>query len=103
MVIHNAAELAAHRDAYAALAGTFNPTAFNATALAELAWGAGFRYVTPTAFHCDGFALYNSTVVANYSMRVTPFKRDITGEILAAFRARGHRAGIYVCPSTWNR
>ena len=102
-VIHNASELAAHRGAYAALAQTFNPTRFNASALAELAWAAGFRYVTPTAMHCDGFALWNSTLVANYSMASTPFKRDVTGELLSAFRARGLRGGVYVCPSLWNQ
>lgn len=102
IVIENTTALAAHRQAYYDLAYQFNPTAFNATALAEIAWGAGFRYVTPTAMHCDGFALYNSSVAANYSMRVTPFKRDVTGELLAAMRARGLRGGVYVCPSLWN-
>lgn len=39
-------ELAAHRAAYAALANTFNPTQFNASLMADLAYNAGFRYMT---------------------------------------------------------
>jgi alpha-L-fucosidase len=103
IVINSTAELAAHRQAYRDLASTFNPTAFNATALAELAYAAGFRYVTPTAVHCDGFSLYNTSKVnAAYSMAATPFQRDVTGEIFAAFKAKGMRTGIYICPSFWN-
>ena len=56
VTIHNAAELSAHRHAYAALATTFSPSAFNASALADTAFAAGFRYVTYTAEHCDGFS-----------------------------------------------
>jgi hypothetical protein len=39
---------------------------------------------------------------ANYSMLSTPFGRDVTGELLTAFRAKGMRGGVYVCPSLWN-
>ena len=103
IVLHNASELAAHRQAYHDLAKTFNPVAFNASSLAELAYDAGFRYVTPTAMHCDGFSLYNTSKVnAAYSMAATPFKRDVTGEIFAAFKAKGMRTGVYICPSLWN-
>ena len=55
-VLHNATELRAHRLAYAALAHTFNPVAFDADALAATAFAAGFRYLTYTAEHCDGFS-----------------------------------------------
>ena len=104
IVLHNASELAAHRQAYRDLAQTFNPTMFNASALAELAFAAGFRYVTPTAMHCDGFSLYNTSKVnAAYSMAATPFKRDVTGELFAAFKAKGMRTGVYICPSLWNK
>ena len=100
--LHNASELAAHRGEYAALARTFNPTLFDAPALAALARGAGFRYVTYTAEHCDGFSGWNASQNRNYSAVTTPFARDIVGEVLSAFRAAGLRAGVYVCPSTWN-
>jgi alpha-L-fucosidase len=103
IIINNTTELRSHRLAYRNLAQQFNPTAFNATALASLAYAAGFRYVTPTAMHCDGFSLYNTSKInANYSMASTPFGRDIIGELLTAFRAQGMRAGVYICPSLWN-
>jgi len=102
IIINNTDQLAAHRQSYRDLANTFNPTDFNATALADLAFDAGFRYVTPTAIHCDGFSLYQSEVNKAYSMSATPFNRDVTGELLDAFRARGMRGGVYVCPSLWN-
>jgi len=45
LVINTAAELEAHRRAYAALQHTFNPTAFDADAMAQLAKDAGFEYL----------------------------------------------------------
>ena len=102
ITINDTAQLAAHREAYAALATTFNPTKFDAVSLAAIARGAGFRYVTYTAEHCDGFSNWNATQNRNYSIMTTPFGRDIVGELLAAFRAADVRAGVYVCPSTWN-
>jgi alpha-L-fucosidase len=102
ITMQDATELAAHRTAYADLAKTFNPVAFDAAKLASIAYGAGFRYVTYTAEHCDGFSGWNATQNRAYSSVTTPFGRDIVGEMLPAFRAAGLRAGVYVCPSTWN-
>ena len=98
------AELAAHRLAYAALAETFNPTAFDPTNLAQLAEAAGFRYLTWVATHCDGYSNWNSTAGARqrYSIVTSPYGRDTFGMAAAAFRARGLRTGVYVCPSFWN-
>ena len=102
LVVHNSSELSAHREAYAALAATFNPVKFDPAALASLAHGAGFRYVTYTAEHCDGFSGWNATQNRAYSSVTTPWGHDIVGELLPAFRAAGLRAGVYFCPSTWN-
>ena len=102
LVIHDATALAAHRAAYAALAQTWNPVDFDAAALAQIAYSSGFRYLTYTGIHCDGFSGWNSTLNRAYSSVSTPWGRDIVGELFAAFRARGLRAGVYVCPSTWN-
>ena len=103
LIINTPDELKAHRLAYAQLAQTWNPSRFNATRLADIAFDAGFRYVTYTAEHCDGFSGWNATQNYLYSSVSSPlFKRDIVGELLAAFRKRGLRAGVYFCPSTWN-
>jgi hypothetical protein len=40
---------------------------------------------------------------ANYSILNTPYGKDTYGQMSAAFRARGMRSGVYVCPSFWNR
>lgn len=101
ITLHNEAELAAHRAAYAALAKTFNPTRFNATALAAIAYGAGFRYTVYTAVHCDGYSGWNSASNPDYNS-VASFGRDIVAEWTTAFRAAGLLAGVYVCPSFWN-
>jgi hypothetical protein len=96
-------ELAGHRQAYADLARTFNPTAFNASALADLAQAAGFAYLTWVCTHCDGFSNWGSKANANYSILTTPYGKDTYGQMKAAFKARGMRSGVYVCPSFWNR
>ena len=102
-VITNTEQLASHRKEYADLANSFFPSAFNATSLAAIAKGAGFKYVTYTAEHCDGFSGWNATQNRAYSsVGGTPWGRDVVGEITGAFRAEGLRAGVYVCPSTWN-
>jgi hypothetical protein len=51
IVIENTTALAAHRQAYVDLAQTYNPSQFNAEALADLAYAAGFRYLTWVATH----------------------------------------------------
>lgn len=102
VTLRNATELAAHRDAYTALAQTFNPELFDPSQLASIAHAAGFRYVTYTSEHCDGWSGWNATQNKHYSSVGSPWGRDIVGELLPAFRAAGLRAGVYVCPSTWN-
>ena len=76
--IKDAAQLAAHRQAYRDLQHTFNPTAFNATDLAVRARAAGFRYLVFTTVHCDGFANWPSNVTA-YNIANTPFARAPPG------------------------
>lgn len=103
ITIHNVSELEAHRQAYRDLAQTFNPVAFNATALTELAYNAGFRYLTWVSTHCDGFSNWASVANKNYSIMTTPFGKDTLDAMVSAFRSRGMAAGVYVCPSFWNR
>jgi alpha-L-fucosidase len=42
---------------------------------------AGAKYITITARHCDGFALWPSKV-DGYNIAATPFKRDVIGELV---------------------
>lgn len=50
VVIKTQEELAAHRQAYADLAKTFNPTQFDADAMAQMAKDAGFEYLMCVLF-----------------------------------------------------
>ena len=80
---------------YAALAGRFNPTAFDADAWAALAQSAGVRYVVITAKHHDGFAMFRTAVDRFNVVDATPFKRDPVAELAVACRKRGLMFGVY--------
>jgi alpha-L-fucosidase len=72
---------------------TFNPHKFNPDDWATLAKLAGMRYVVFTAKHHSGFCMYE-TKTTDFSIMNTPFGRDATKEILAAFRKQGIAVGL---------
>jgi alpha-L-fucosidase len=76
---------------------TFNPRKFHPDDWAALAKLAGIRYVVFTAKHHSGFSMW-PTKTNDFSIAHTPFKRDLTGEILDAFRAQGIAPGLYFSP-----
>jgi alpha-L-fucosidase len=76
---------------------TFNPRKFNAPDLAALAKLAGVRYVVFTAKHHSGFCMFD-TETTDFDIQHTPFKRDITAELLDAFRQQGIAPGLYFSP-----
>ncbi|HEY0944068.1 MAG TPA: alpha-L-fucosidase [Opitutaceae bacterium] len=76
---------------------TFNPRKFQPEDWAALAKLAGIRYVVFTAKHHSGFCMW-PTATTPYSLKATPFRRDITREILDAFRAQGIAPGLYFSP-----
>jgi alpha-L-fucosidase len=80
-------------------ARTFAPNSFDPAAWAELAWAAGARYVVFTAKHHDGFAMYD-TKQSDYSV-AKMWGRDVTAEVVEAFRARGFRIGLYFSIVDW--
>jgi len=82
---------------YEELPGTFNPHKFDAGDIAALAKLAGIRYVVFTAKHHSGFCMWN-TATTDLNIMHTPFKRDVTAEILRAFRDQGIAAGLYFSP-----
>eukprot|EP00041_Stephanoeca_diplocostata_P014083 m.252938 g.252938 ORF g.252938 m.252938 type:complete len:584 (+) comp19572_c0_seq2:48-1799(+) len=104
MVINTTEQLSAHRQAYAALANTFDPVDFDAAAMAKLAKAAGFKYLMYTTVHCDGFLNWPSNLSA-YNIANTPWGKKGRGtfsELVTAFRAEGLKVGAYICPSLWN-
>jgi alpha-L-fucosidase len=75
----------------------FNPEKFNPTAWAKLAKLAGMKYVVFTTKHHSGFCMWNTQTTA-FNVMNTPFKRDITKEIVEAFRKEGIAIGFYFSP-----
>lgn len=82
---------------YNDLPKTFNPRKFYPQDWAALAKLAGIRYVVFTTKHHSGFAMWN-TKTTDFGIQQTPFRRDVTREVLDAFSAQGIRPGIYFSP-----
>lgn len=80
---------------YARVAETFNPVAFDARALVQLARDAGMRYIVVTAKHHDGFAMFRTAASPFNIVEATPFKRDPIAELADACREGGMRLGFY--------
>src|SRR5215510_14341647 len=76
---------------------TFNPRKFYPQDWAALAKLAGIRYVVFTTKHHSGFAMWD-TKTTDFGIMHTLFRRDITREVLDAFRAQGIRPGLYFSP-----
>ncbi|MGD8240409.1 MAG: alpha-L-fucosidase, partial [Armatimonadota bacterium] len=89
------------RDEYEALPARFNPTKFDARAIARLARRTGMKYLVFTSKHHDGFAMYD-TKLSDYSIMHTPYGRDICRMIVDACRAEGLRVGFYFSMPDWH-
>ena len=76
---------------------TFNPRKFYPQDWAALAKLAGIRYMVFTTKHHAGFTMWD-TKTTGFGIMNTPFKRDITKELVDAFRAQDIRAGFYFSP-----
>ena len=73
---------------------TFNPVKFDADAWCRMMTECGIRYAVPTGKHHDGFALWFSKLTP-YSVKNTPFHRDIMKELGDACRRRGILFGSF--------
>jgi alpha-L-fucosidase len=80
---------------YGALAAKFDPAKFDAKAWASIAEKAGMKYVVFTTKHHDGFSMYDSKLTPYDIVDATPFKRDVTRELVDACREAGLRFGCY--------
>jgi hypothetical protein len=77
------------------VAGTFDPTNFNADAWVSLAKQAGMGYIVITAKHHDGFAMWPTKVNDYNIMDATPWKHDPMKDLKAACVKQGIRFGFY--------
>ena len=77
------------------VAGTFNPTNFNADEWVSLAKQAGMGYIVITAKHHDGFAMWPTKVNDYNIMDATPWKHDPMSDLKEACQKQGIRFGFY--------
>ena len=79
------------------LPGTFEPRHFDPRSWARLARIAGMKYVMFTTKHHSGFCMFD-TNTTDFNVMNTPYGRDITREVVEAFRAEGIAVGFYFSP-----
>lgn len=83
------------------LPDTFNPNRFNPEDWAVLARLAGFEYVVFTTKHHSGFCMYD-TALTDFSIMQTPYGKDITAQVVKAFRSQGMAIGFYFSPDDFH-
>jgi alpha-L-fucosidase len=77
-----------HTFGYKDVIPLFTAPKFDPEKWAELFARAGAKFAGPVAVHHDNFAMWNSAVTPWNSEKLGP-KRDITGELAKAYKARG--------------
>ncbi len=80
---------------YEKLAGKFNPVKFDAQAWVGIAKKAGMKYMVLTTKHHDGFSMFQSSLTPYNVADATPFKRDVTRELVDACRNDSIHFGCY--------
>ena len=76
---------------------TFDPRLFDAREWARAARLAGMKYVVFTTKHHNGFCMYD-TKTTDFSIMNTPYGKDITRQVVNAFREEGLAIGLYYSP-----
>ncbi|MHB1037542.1 MAG: alpha-L-fucosidase [Pirellulales bacterium] len=81
----------------------FNPVKFNAEEWVGIAKSAGMRYLVFTTKHHDGFSMFDSRLT-DYKITspLSPFKRDVVGELSKACHEGDLRLGYYYSPVDWH-
>lgn len=87
---------------YQASASNFNPTAWQADSIAQLAKQGGLKSVIITAKHHDGFNMYDTKYSDFSIVKASPFKRDVIKELSDACRNAGLGFGVYYSLIDWN-
>lgn len=75
----------------------FNPSRFDPTAWAKKAKLTGMKYVVFTTKHHSGFCMF-STKTTPFNVINTPYGKDVTKQIVEAFRKEGIAIGFYFSP-----
>ena len=80
---------------YKKVAKDFNPSKFDAKAIAKLAKDAGMKYIIITSKHHEGFAMFDTKVSDFNIVDATPFARDPMKELSEACHELGLGFGFY--------
>ena len=80
---------------------TFDPKSFHPEVWAKAARMAGMKYVVFTTKHHSGFCMYN-TKTTDFNIMNTPYKKDITKQVVDAFRKEGLAIGLYFSPDDFH-
>lgn len=86
---------------YHSSAETFNPSKWDAAAVASMAKNAGAKYVVFTTRHHGGYSMFHSEF-SDYGIANSKFERDIVREFADAVRKEGMRIGFYYSLSDWH-
>jgi alpha-L-fucosidase len=89
---------------YEAAAARFNPAAFDANAIVDLAKRTGQKYLVITSKHHDGYAMW-PTRVNTWNLRdhsAFDRSRDILAELKQAADTAGIRFGLYYSITDWH-
>lgn len=86
-------------DEMRSLAERFDPGAFDAEYICDLAVACGMRYINLTTMHHEGFRLYD-TELSDFNAKAV-CGRDLVAELVAAARARGLRISLYHSLNNW--
>jgi alpha-L-fucosidase len=87
---------------YEKLAPKFNPTEFDAAAWVTLFKRAGAKYVTITAKHADGFAMWDSNVSNWDIVDRTQYRRDILKQLAKECHRQGVKLFFYYSQLDWH-
>ena len=79
----------------------FNPERYEPAKWASLAKLAGFEYVMFTTKHHAGFCMWD-TATTNFSVMHTPYGKDVTRQLVDAFRKEGLAIGFYFSPDDFH-
>jgi alpha-L-fucosidase len=89
-------------DDYEKLPPLFNPTQFDAVEWVALAKAAGMKYITITAKHHDGFAMFDSKITDWDIVDRTPYKQDPLKRLADEARKQGLRLFFYYSQLDWH-
>jgi len=87
---------------YEKLAPRFNPTEFDPQVWVALAKAAGMKYITITAKHHDGFAMFDSKVTDWDIVDRTPYKRDVIKMLADECHRQGLKLFVYYSQLDWH-